>query len=79
MKAHSVILIHLIFWMTLIPSILLADPGQWYDTFYQYRIPVEAEVEKPGWVIIPLDEKTITTAINEIEEFHYNPVRYKNS
>ena len=45
----------------------------WDDTFYQYRIPVKVKIEKAGWNIIPVDEKMITDAVNELEELKYSP------
>jgi len=51
---------------------LLAGAGQaWEDTFYQYRLPVEFSVEKPGWHVLPIDEAAIAGAVNELEELKY--------
>jgi hypothetical protein len=45
----------------------------WYDTFFQYRIPVEIICSKPGWNVITITEKDITHAINGIDQFEFNP------
>jgi Glycoside hydrolase 123, catalytic domain/Glycoside hydrolase 123 N-terminal domain len=62
--------------LTLIAALpLTAYSGEgWYDTFYQYRIPVEVEVEKAGWNVVPLSESDITTAINKLEEYSFDPL-----
>src|SRR3990172_10616098 len=57
----------------ILPSSLFAGDRNWFDTYYQYRIPVEVQVEKPGWVRLPLAEKEITQAVNAIEELQYDP------
>ena len=53
---------------------LSAEGSAWDDTFYQYRIPVEIEVEKAGWNFVPLTQAKITAAINRSEEMQYDPL-----
>jgi hypothetical protein len=48
-----------------------AATGDWLDTYYQYRIPLDVKVDKPGWVVIPVDEKMVTDAVNKLEEMKY--------
>lgn len=61
------------FFLALIAAVLHAESGPWHDTFYQYRIPITLKIDNPGWTAIPLDEKTITAAINQLEELQYDP------
>lgn len=49
---------------------------KWNDVFYQYRIPVVIDVLSSGLVHIPVDEKMITEAINNLEEMKYNPLYF---
>lgn len=51
------------------------DPAAngWSDTFYQYRIPITVETDRPGWHRIPIDPREIVAAINSSEEMAYNP------
>lgn len=72
-RSISIVALAAMFWLASIPTALSADADKWHDTFYQYRIPVEIVVDKPGWARIPLDEEVITQAINGIEEFKYDP------
>ena len=48
--------------------------AEWYDTFYQYRIPLELDFNEPGWNVIPLDAATLTGLVNKNEELKMNPV-----
>jgi len=51
-----------------------ADPEHdWVDTFYQYRIPLDIEVEAAGWNVIPLREEQICAAIGQLEEYSFDP------
>jgi len=40
------------------------DNAQWYDDFYQYRIPFEAASTAAGQYILPITESDVVTAIN---------------
>ena len=53
-----------------------ADPWQdtWHDTFYQYRIPLTVEIDQPGWQVIPVTGADILSAVNELEEFTFDPL-----
>ena len=51
-----------------------AAPVDWADTFYQYRIPIEIEVDAAGWTMVPLAETDISTAIGALEEYTFDPV-----
>ena len=46
----------------------------WYDTYYQYRIPVTLSVEHAGWNAVPIDASTLTAAINKNEELKFDPL-----
>lgn len=48
--------------------------SNWYDTYYQYRIPLTLEVEEAGWNAVPIDASTITAAINKNEELQFDPL-----
>ncbi|MBM79107.1 MAG: hypothetical protein CMJ78_00755 [Planctomycetaceae bacterium] len=48
----------------------LAD--DWFDTFYQYRIPFETNAKKDGWVRMSLSPKQITDAINRSSRFQFD-------
>jgi len=41
----------------------------WFDPFYQYRIPFETTPEHDGWVRISLSPAQITDAINQVSRF----------
>ncbi|MFP6767510.1 MAG: glycoside hydrolase domain-containing protein [Planctomycetaceae bacterium] len=63
---------------TLVSTTLLAvSPAaaeeRWTDSFYQFRLPLETDSEKPGWQLLPLDEARITAAINKISPFRFDP------
>ena len=45
----------------------------WFDTYYQYRIPIVVEASTSGWNAIVLNEQQITTAINQLEELQFDP------
>jgi hypothetical protein len=46
--------------------------SDWFDPFYQYRIPLETTSDMAGWQQIPLTETQITTAVNKIEQFQFD-------
>ena len=46
------------------------DNAQWYDTFYQYRIPVEAAPTSGGMQVLNVSSDQIVAVVNSIEEFH---------
>jgi len=50
------------------------ENGNWYDTYYQYRVPVMLEVKEAGWNAVPIDASTITAAINKNEELKFDPL-----
>ena len=48
--------------------------SNWYDTYYQYRVPVTLEVKETGWNAVPIDASTITEAVNKNEELKFDPL-----
>ena len=42
------------------------DDAEWYDEFYQYRIPVEVTIGSTGLQILNVSEGTIASAINAV-------------
>jgi len=74
MERSMFIVVMVIFLSTLIAAALSADAGGWYDTFYQYRIPVVVEAEQAGWHTVPIDAAVLTDAINENEEMKFDPL-----
>ncbi len=48
--------------------------GNWFDSYYQYRIPLVLEVGRAGWTQIAIEESNLTDAINAIEEYSFNPL-----
>lgn len=46
---------------------LLAD--DWFDAFFQYRIPFETNSKHDGWMQIPLSPEQITNAVNQSGRF----------
>lgn len=49
---------------------LLAD--DWFDAFYQYRIPFETNSKHDGWVRMSLTTEQITNAINRVSRFQFD-------
>ena len=49
---------------------VLAD--EWFDTFYQYRIPFEMNSKHDGWVRMSLTPEQITGAINRVSRFQFD-------
>jgi hypothetical protein len=49
---------------------LLAD--DWFDAFYQYRIPFETNSKHDGWVRMSLTAEQITNAINRVSRFQFD-------
>lgn len=47
--------------------------GDWFDTFYQYRIAFETRSQDAGWVRIPLSPEQITSAVNRASRFRFDP------
>ena len=45
----------------------------WFDDYYQYRLRIEIQTDRPGWHILPIDEAEITRAWNRIEEMRFDP------
>ena len=60
--------------LALLPLSVLSSEDKWYDTFYQYRIPVVVDVKKAGWNVVFIDEQDIIEKINKIEEMKYDPL-----
>ena len=63
----------LLFWalaLTLFADRVWAD--DWFDTFYQYRIPFETDSERDGWVRIALSPDRITDAVNQAGRFQFD-------
>lgn len=50
-----------------------AEDGDWADTFYQFRIPVEIDVSRAGWNLVPITEADVSTAIGKLEEYSFVP------
>ncbi len=50
---------------------LTAHAGAWFDSYYQYRIPLKIQVKQPGAARIKLSEKDIFAAVNAGGEFRY--------
>ena len=46
----------------------------WHDPFFQYRIPLVVDVEQSGWTTVPISAFEITSAVNRLEEMHYDPL-----
>jgi len=46
----------------------------WYDTFYQYRVPVVVAADEAGWQVVPITPLAITDAVNSIEEMKFDPL-----
>jgi len=53
---------------------LSVEEAGWFDTYYQYRIPVVLEAKEAGWNIVPIDASAITAAINKTEELKFDPL-----
>ena len=49
-----------------------SDNAQWYDEFYQYRIPVEVTVSSTGLQQLSIASDTIVNAINLLEDIDYS-------
>jgi len=45
----------------------------WSEPFYQYRIPLVTETSESGWHKLAIDGQKLTTLINDLEQFKYNP------
>ena len=50
-----------------------AHADDWLDTYYQYRVPFVTHSEDAGWQRIPVSETQVTQAINDIEQFRFDP------
>jgi len=48
------------------------DNAEWYDTFYQYRIPIEINPSSAGLQVLDIGSDTITGAVNQLEEIKYS-------
>ena len=53
------------------------DNAEWYDQFYQYRIPVEVNATSSGLHVLDVTQDTIVNAINQLEVIHTS-ARYLN-
>lgn len=56
----------------LTPFLSASAQDAWYDTFYQYRIPVVMDSPQAGWIEIPIDQDAITASINACEQLRYD-------
>ncbi len=68
---RSGLLVLLALVLMLIAHDALAD--DWFDTFYQYRIPLETRSQQVGWLEIPISESQIVEAINRVDRFQFDP------
>jgi hypothetical protein len=50
-----------------------ARADDWLDTYYQYRVPFATRSEDAGWQRLPVSGLQATKAINEIEQFQFDP------
>ena len=50
-----------------------AHADDWLDTYYQYRVPLVTQSQDAGWQRLPVGEAQVTKAINEIEQFQFDP------
>jgi len=46
----------------------------WWDTFYQYRIPLSLSFNTAGWNVVDVNETDITVSINALEELKFDPL-----
>ena len=70
-KINNRIITTLLFLLGFSSALHAATP--WYDTFYQYRIPIDIACNESGWNVIPVTEQEITEAIGHTDPFIYNP------
>ena len=64
--------------VTLVAASLLASApasagSSWWDTYYQYRVPLTVESDRAGWSWIPIDEADITSKVNALEPLSFDP------
>ena len=59
--------------LTVSPVAVSAE-NDWFNSFYQYRIPVVINCAGPGWNIVPLDQDALTASINMGAEMTYDPL-----
>ena len=48
--------------------------ANWFDTFYQYRIPLVVDAKESGWQVVPVTPSAITAAVNSNEELKFDPL-----
>ena len=58
----------------LLPLSVFSSGDKWYDTFYQYRVPVVVDVKEAGWQVVPFDEAALVASVNMCEEMTYDPL-----
>jgi len=46
--------------------------AEWYDHYYQYRIPIEANPSSTGLQVLNVASDTIVNAINQLEAIHHS-------
>jgi hypothetical protein len=51
----------------------VAAEDDWADSFYQFRVLLEAEAEAAGWQVLPIDAERITREINRVGPFRFDP------
>lgn len=49
-----------------------SSADDWFDTYYQYRIPFESTSTHDGWVRVPLSPEQITEAVNQVGQFQFD-------
>lgn len=59
--------------VALLSGFASAAEENWFDAFYQYRMPVTLEISAGGWNSIPLTPAKITAEINRLEQLQYDP------
>jgi len=59
--------------VTIVDDEQITEQG-WWDTFYQYRIPVSLNFNAAGWNLVDINETGITVSINNLEELKFDPL-----
>ena len=48
------------------------DNAEWYDEYYQYRIPLEVNPSSTGMQVLNMSSDTIVAIINQLEDIHHS-------
>ena len=56
------------------PAAEAGNNDNWFNTFYQYRLPVVMEAKETGWHVVPVSQSDIVSRINRLEEMQFDPV-----